>query len=223
MGESENTKKQAERARKSKKKRKKTVKNAKKGQDDARNAVQYSVKEQTEKELKRRAAQQQAINEILNYAYVKEVLRRPPGRPSKYDAGVHPLVLECLMADGYSFEAACGAMGFEKDTGYEWTKKHDDFSNAKKRGEALSQLWWEHKGKQGMDFGKDFNATVWVFAMKNRFGWRDAKDLNVGGQAGNPLHAGGPLGAILDELNALSDDELEERVEELLDERRRQK
>lgn len=140
---------------------------------------------------------------------------RERGRPTKYRKDVHPLCLELLMSQGLSFEASCAQIGIHADTGQEWAKKYEEFSVSKKRGEQLSLLWWERNGKKGMFWGKDFNATVWVFAMKNRHNWRDNKDLNVGGQAGNPLGVGGPLGLIMDELQGLDDDQLKERLRQL--------
>ncbi len=32
-----------------------------------------------------------------------------------------------------------------------------------------------------------FNNTVFVFTMKNRFGWRDKWDLEIGGKPGQPV------------------------------------
>jgi hypothetical protein len=32
-----------------------------------------------------------------------------------------------------------------------------------------NRLFWEEKGKKGLMVGKRFNATVWIFNMKNRF------------------------------------------------------
>lgn len=138
------------------------------------------------------------------------------GRPSKYLPKVHPQALELLMSDGLSFEASCAQIGIHETTGQDWAKKHDEFSMSKKRGEVLSRLWWEKSGKKGMFWGKDFNATVWVFAMKNRFNWKDNRDLNLGGQAGNPINAHGPLGAILDELESMDDERLDDEFEKLM-------
>ena len=41
---------------------------------------------------------------------------------------------------------------------------------AKRKG----QLFWEKIGLQGiLEEKKKFNGSVWMFAMKNRFGWKD--------------------------------------------------
>lgn len=36
------------------------------------------------------------------------------------------------------------------------------------------RFWWEERGKKGLMVGKRFNATVWIFNMKNRYDeWKD--------------------------------------------------
>lgn len=95
------------------------------------------------------------------------------GRPSKYN----PALIEDLvkhMTQGLSFESFAGRVGVHKDTLYEWLKHHPEFSDAKKRGEAGSLLFWEKLGLLGVvGKQKGFNATMWIFNMKNRFKWRD--------------------------------------------------
>lgn len=78
------------------------------------------------------------------------------------------------MSSGLSFESFASVAGVHRDTLYEWLAKHREFSDAKKRGEALSLRQWEQLGIDGM-LGKvkGFNATIWIFNMKNRFRWRD--------------------------------------------------
>jgi hypothetical protein len=99
------------------------------------------------------------------------------GRPSKYD----PKFIEemhTFMADGYSFEAFAGHIGVCHDTLNEWAKVHPEFSVAKNVAISASRKWWDQVGRAGMTGKiKGFNATVWVFSMKNRFGWRDMVDM----------------------------------------------
>jgi len=39
-----------------------------------------------------------------------------------------------------------------------------------------NRLWWEERGKKGLMVGKRFNATTWIFNMKNRFEeWKDVQ------------------------------------------------
>lgn len=191
---------------------KKTSKTAKKTKKKARRSA---------KSTKMVDKSHEKIKELLGDCIKDEdfevqIQRTGPGRPTKYNKKIHPQALEILMGQGLSFEASCAQMGIHSDTGQEWAKKHDEFSVSKKRGEQLSRLWWERAGMKGMYWGKDFNATVWVFAMKNRHNWKDNKDLNLGGQPGNPINAHGPLGAILDELDGMDDESLDREFEKLM-------
>ena len=103
--------------------------------------------------------------------------KRKPGRPTKYK----PEYCEKLvqhMADGYSFESFGGKVDVGRESLYRWEAKHQEFRDAKKRGSTKSQLHWEHMGRLGLG-SKTFNATVWIFNMKNRFGWRDRTEQEV--------------------------------------------
>lgn len=83
------------------------------------------------------------------------------------------------MASGLSYDsfpAVCG--GVHLDTLYEWEKRHEEFSEAKKEGFNKNLLFWEKVAIEGMH-SKFFNATVWIFNMKNRHKWRDNKDVTM--------------------------------------------
>ena len=102
------------------------------------------------------------------------------GRPTKYKEEYCQLLVE-HMADGLSYESFAGVVGVSKQTIYDWEKVNSDFLDSKKKGFAMAQLFWEKAGLNGMFMGgKDnpFNATVWVFNMKNRFGWVDRKETS---------------------------------------------
>lgn len=120
------------------------------------------------------------------------------GRPSKYKHKYCDELIKHMKA-GLSYESFAGLIGVNKTTLYEWEKKHEAFSNAKKQGESLSLLWWEKIGIAAM-LGqpvsapdgrtvsmKDFNATMWIFAMKNRHGWRDRHDVDLKAQITEPI------------------------------------
>jgi hypothetical protein len=97
------------------------------------------------------------------------------GRPTKYKPEYCKLLID-HMAEGYSFESFAGIVGVSKQTIYDWLERHVEFLDAKRQAFAKSRLFWERAGISGMYMGgKDnpFNSTVWVFNMKNRFGWRD--------------------------------------------------
>jgi hypothetical protein len=141
------------------------------------------------------------------------------GRPSKYK----PEYCEALvrhMKGGLSFESFAGAIGVHYDTLYAWEKRHAAFSEAKKKGAAASLLWWEQVGKAamlGQDMvtrdekgnvigkvaSKSFNATIWIFAMKNRHGWRDRHDVNQTTAATISSNAAPQTDAALNEIREL--------------------
>lgn len=101
------------------------------------------------------------------------------GRPTKYKRAYCVQLVEHLAA-GFSFESFGGRVNAGRNTLYEWAKAHPDFQDAKKRGETQGQLFWEQKGLDGLSLGgRNFNSTVWIFTMKNRFGWRDKGEKEV--------------------------------------------
>lgn len=108
------------------------------------------------------------------------------GRPSKYKPEYCEMLLD-HMEGGLSFRSFAGAVRVNFDTVYEWAKKHEEFSDAKRQGEALEELFLEKTGRAGM-LGKlkGFNPATYIFTRKNKSGWSDKtevkqeiKDINV--------------------------------------------
>lgn len=56
----------------------------------------------------------------------------------------------------------------------------EDFRETVKEAKALCEHWWEERGRE-MAMGLDGNATVWIFNMKNRFGWKDKSEVDHSG------------------------------------------
>jgi len=101
------------------------------------------------------------------------------GRPSKYREKFCAALIR-HMTTGLSFESFSSVAGVHKDTLYAWTREYPDFSDAKKRAEAASLLYWEKLGIDGVKGKiKGFNAAMWIFNMKNRFKWRDRPDEDI--------------------------------------------
>lgn len=60
----------------------------------------------------------------------------------------------------------------------------DDFRRTVKECKALCQVWWERQGRKMSAGEADGNATVWIFNMKNRFGWKDKSEVDHSGNIG---------------------------------------
>lgn len=99
------------------------------------------------------------------------------GRPSKYDPKYCEMLME-HMKDGLSFLSFAGVVGICFDTLYEWEKQHPEFSEAKKRGVAMSLVWDEkllNKGTLGQQRG--YNAAAHKWKMTNRYKWSDRSEV----------------------------------------------
>jgi hypothetical protein len=115
-----------------------------------------------------------------------------PKGPTKYNQQMVDK-LEAFGSNGEGVAEACLALGISKETFYEWGRKFPEFSDAIKQFKLHSQVWWEKAGRAG-SVGKlaGFNATGYIFNMKNRFpdDWRDKHDHEVTGQVGVTISRG---------------------------------
>ena len=106
----------------------------------------------------------------------------PGGRPTKYKPEMCQQAID-FMSKGFSKAETSAELGISRETLNQWEKSNDEFSDAIKEGERQSALWWAKMGMAGMT-GKvpGFNATIWIFNMKNRHGWADKQEINLGGK-----------------------------------------
>jgi transposase len=99
----------------------------------------------------------------------------PAGRPTKYDPAMCETVIKCGR-DGKTLVGMADDLDINRETLNEWMKIHPEFSDAVKEGLQKSQAWWEDQGRIATFGGVDgFNATSYIFQMKNRFraDWND--------------------------------------------------
>lgn len=84
------------------------------------------------------------------------------------------------MARGLSYESFAGACRVTQKTLYNWEQKHEEFAKAKELAVAANRAFWERVGMEGMtgEFEK-FNSAIWIFNMKNRFGWTDKRETKT--------------------------------------------
>lgn len=107
----------------------------------------------------------------------------PAGRPSKYKAEFCDIVIE-KGAEGATLAEMADAIDIDRSTLNDWREQHPEFSRAVKRGLDKAQAWWERQGRLAtFGAGDGFNATSWIFNMKNRFrdDWRDKQDVEHSG------------------------------------------
>lgn len=113
----------------------------------------------------------------------------PAGRPSKYD----PAFCDKVIKLGREGAGLC-EMAAELDIHYEtfqiYQANHPEFSEAVKQATRLSQAWWEKQGRIATFGGlPGFNATSYIFNMKNRFkdDWRDKVEQEHSGPDGGAI------------------------------------
>ena len=103
------------------------------------------------------------------------------GRPSKYDPAFCEAVINCGI-EGMTLAEMADALDVDRATVADWREKHPAFSRAVNLGLEKAQAWWERQGRIATFGGYDgYNATSYIFQMKNRFreDWRDKQDVDV--------------------------------------------
>lgn len=103
------------------------------------------------------------------------------GRPTLYKPEYCQMLID-HMREGYSYESFSAIIKVARSTIYEWETNYVEFSDAKKLAVDECRLTWEKYGHQGMFMGgKDnpFQASIWIFQMKNRFNWTDKKEVAI--------------------------------------------
>lgn len=93
------------------------------------------------------------------------------GRPTLYDPN-YCIELYEHMKSGLSFESFAGIIGTGRAVLYNWLKEYPDFLDAKSAGAEASLLYWESKGRDGLEKDR-FQSSLYIFTMKARFKWAD--------------------------------------------------
>lgn len=93
-------------------------------------------------------------------------------------------MLFCL-ADGWSLGESALLCGISADTIYNFwgnpkSKYFDEtFSKIISLGIHLSELWWVSMGRANLLNKKEFDSTLWMMNMSNRFGWTRKLDGKI--------------------------------------------
>lgn len=113
----------------------------------------------------------------------------PAGRPTKYDPAMCAIVIDA-GEEGETLAGMAEACDVDRETINNWMAANPEFSRSVKRGLQRAQVWWERQGKIGTFGGvKDFNATSYIFQMKNRFraDWNDTVKSEHSGPDGGAI------------------------------------
>lgn len=98
------------------------------------------------------------------------------GKPSKYKRKFCKIAYE-FLSKGFSKEALAGELGISRQCLYEWIEKYPEFGDTVRVAECKAQSVWEDLGMKAVKGEiKGFNSSVWMFVMKNRFGWKDTQE-----------------------------------------------
>jgi hypothetical protein len=133
----------------------------------------------------------------------------PAGRPSKYDPAFCDKVIS-LGEIGASVDEMAYECGVCENTLNNWAEAHEEFLIAFTRAKIASQVWWERKGRSGMEkAAQEFQGNIWSRNMAARFPrkWREVKGTELTGKDGTAI----PIAqTITIDPSKLSDDALRE-------------
>jgi hypothetical protein len=103
---------------------------------------------------------------------------KPTERKYRFYQKKYCQMLHDHMANGYSFCSFACVIGITVKTLMDWEKEHPDFADARAMGQTYSYYFWQKLGMAGVQGKiKGFNANAWIFTMKNRFDWRENKEI----------------------------------------------
>lgn len=138
---------------------------------------------------------------------------KPKGRPSSYKPSYCDEIVN-YMKDGRSLISFAAHIGVHSDTVYEWGRKNPDFSAALKKAKEACCAYWEDLGhKASLGEVKNFQASAWIFNMKNRFGWRDQVQIEDQGLADATKMLAGSVTGLMNMAVAIASQSRTKRAE----------
>lgn len=106
----------------------------------------------------------------------------PGGAPTKYRKDFHPKDFIRLSKKGMTLTEIALEWDVDRDSIYEWGRRHKEFSVAIKTGRSFAEAAWTKLGRQAMmgpiedkATGKKYNVNLgyYVWLSKNLFKWSD--------------------------------------------------
>lgn len=120
------------------------------------------------------------------------------GRPSEYHESYCEDVI-AMGAAGKSRAQIAASLGVSRQTLYNWERAHPEFLDSMKYSHDLALAWWETAGQHNMT-RQGFNATAYIFQMKNRFredGYADRVDNTHANPDGTPMGSDEPPNTVV--------------------------
>lgn len=85
--------------------------------------------------------------------------------------------IKALYAQGASDVEVARLMELSETEFYQFEQDHPAFATFLAKGRTLAKAWWYEQHRSNLR-NKEFNTSLYNFAMKNRFGWADKVDTN---------------------------------------------
>ena len=118
--------------------------------------------------------QPEKTKEDLFQEKVEEVVKKAS---PQYDPAYHLPLVSTFFKEGASIQQLANEIGVHPRTLTRWRHKFPDFAAAIEQGVSDSQAFYEEIGRQACAAGKKVNPAIWIFTMKNRFGWSDKREV----------------------------------------------
>lgn len=78
-----------------------------------------------------------------------------------------------MFKNGEDVAEVATKLGISRQTFYQWLDMFPEFAEAYALGKQHSEAWWSRLGRAGAAGQVQIQPTVWIFNMKNKFGWKD--------------------------------------------------
>lgn len=105
--------------------------------------------------------------------------KKPVGRPRTTLADIpenwEEIVIDAAQQGASDVELRC-LLGISQAGFKTLLEDYDEFSITIKRAHDVCAVWWERLGRSMACGQTQGNPTMWIFNMKNRFGWNDKVD-----------------------------------------------
>lgn len=115
---------------------------------------------------------------------MKDQKSKKIGRPEEYRKDFHPIDFMEQSKRGRQVIQIATSWGLHRDTLYDWSKKHKEFSDAFKKGRQFCESFWMDLGQSAMLGQAKLNGEkikvdlgFYCFLAKATLGWREKDSI----------------------------------------------